>query len=250
MHDVERLTWACVSRAMQEIDPDRQGWAIDAGLGRGDYYCEWAHNLGYRSLGIEPEPTETAVHACEVSHIPLVKAALSDRDGTAMLYHAPTRDLRSLDGNLWGGMTASVEVEEVSLATLIYRHEMQRITLLKLDIEGTEPDVLLTLPDLPKDLLPSVLCFEWGGEGEMKFLAGPWHPVHLLRVHRAFDLLKTLGYGDGVLIGEGSDGLLVRPFAGQPRFSPTDNWGNAVLTRCEIGSARLCEWALAEEQPA
>ena len=249
MHDVERLTWACVSRAMQAIDPDRWGWVIDAGLGRDDYYCEWATNLGYRSVAIEPDPTETAIRACETAQIPLIKAALSNQDGTATLYHAPTRDLRSLDGELWGGMAAANEVELVSLAYLTIRLEMMRITLLKLDIEGTEPEVLETLVDLPQHLLPDVLCFEWGGEGTMAEGRGPWRMSHLRQVRRCFESLSLLGYAQGLLIGSG-EGLIMRQFTNQPAFLGGDNWGNAILTRAGIASAVLQEYALADEVTA
>lgn len=230
MHDVERVTWEIVSRLMHEIDPRRDGWAIDAGLGQGDYYCEWTHNLGYKSLAIEPVPTPTAIRACEVSRIPLVSAALGNCEGIAVLYSAPERDLRSLHGDVWGGMQDAGDVDVTTLPLLMRQYGVDRVTLLKLDIEGAEPDVIETLVELGCDELPDVICFEFGGEGIAEYQSGPWAPEQQKRVNAAFNTLRRLGYKWGVLVGCG-DNLFVRHMNGKSNFSPSDNWGNAIMTR-------------------
>lgn len=230
MHEVERVTWEIVSRLMQDADPQREGWAIDAGLGQGDYYCEWTHNLGYKSLAIEPMPTETAIRACEMSHIPLVSAALGNRDGVAVLYSAPERDLRSLHGEVWGGMQDDGDVEVITLPLLMRQYRIERLTLLKLDIEGAEPDVIETLEELASDELPSIVCFEFGGEGTAEYKRGPWSLEQQRRVNSSFKTLHRLGYRWGVLVGSG-DVFFVRKTDGNSNFLSSDNWGNAILAR-------------------
>lgn len=230
MHDVECTTWEIISALIQEADPARDGWVIDAGLGNDDYYCEWTHNMGYKSLAIEPDPTPGAVNACEVSRIPLVSAALGGSEGVAILYSAPERELRSLHGDVWGGMEDAGDVEVVTLPLLLRQYGVERVTLLKLDIEGAEPDVIRTLLELDKDALPSVICFEFGGEGTAECGRGPWSTAHQKRVSAAFKTLRRLGYKWGMLVGSG-DGLFVREVNGKLNFSLSDNWGNAIMTR-------------------
>lgn len=230
MHDVERLTWIWLSRLLSEVDPDKTGWAIDAGLGRSEFYCEWTQNMGYKSIGIEPVPTDEAARACASSNVPLISAALGDKDGEAMLFNAPERDLRSLDGELWGGMHEMDLVPVVTLASLLEEYHIDKVTLLKMDIEGTEPEVINTLPDLDEKLQPSLICFEFGGAGPLWGKSGPWQSDHHQILLYAIRILNSIGYNWGVVIGSG-DGLFAREFSGIPRFSDTDNWGNIIMAK-------------------
>lgn len=231
MHTVERMTWDCIRQLMPILDPDRGGWAIDAGLGSFDFYCGWFHDLGYPTLAIEPAPGPEAVEVCKRSDIPLVRAALGKRDGKATLFHAPDRDLRSLKGSVWGGMQPSGKVEVVTLSTLVGRFQIERTTVLKLDIEGAEPDALFGLPLLGGRQLPLILSVEWGGEWPYHTRKGPWKRSHLERVRAMFRMLSELGYEHGIMVGSGAE-LIVRPIESKRlRFKASDNWGNAILTR-------------------
>lgn len=244
MNDVERCTWNCIRGLMLSLDPDRSGWAIDTGLGHFDFYCEWMRQLGYPTLAIEPAIDPDVIEMCSRQGIVLVEAALGGVDGIATLYSAPDRDLRSLDGTLWGGMTPVEAVQSLTLPTLLDRYGIERVTALKLDIEGAEPAALSCLPDLAADQLPLVISFEWGGEYPAKTERGPWQPDQQKRVNETFSLLSRLGYGRGLLIGSG-DGFILRPIADGHApwyFEPDDNWGNAVLTRAAVSVDTLVEY--------
>lgn len=244
MNDVEQKTWNCIRGLMLALDPDRSGWAIDAGVGHFDFYCEWMQQLGYPTLAIEPVLSLQAADVCRQYGIPLIEAALSDRDGIATLYSAPERDLRSLE-TMWGGMVPTQAVRCLTLQTLIDMHLMERITALKLDIEGGEPAVIATLPDLDTNHLPLVIGFEWGGEWPAKTERGAWSLDQRQRVDASLELLQSLGYQRGLLIGAGN-GLFLRPFETgviPHHFEPDDNWGNAVLTRGEVGIDTLAGYA-------
>lgn len=243
-HIVEQYTWNCIRALMLSLDPDRSGWAIDAGVGHFDFYFEWMSRLGYRTLAIEPALSPEAIHAAWSGGVPLIEAALSDRDGIATLYAAPDRDLRSLE-TMWGGMEAAQAVHCITLGALMTAHRVDRLTALKLDIEGGEPTVIATLPTLPAEQLPLVISFEWGGEWPAKTECGAWQPSQRQRVDASFEILYGLGYGRGLLIGAG-DSTFIRPieYGVMPHyFEPDDNWGNAVLTRSDVSIDALIEFA-------
>jgi FkbM family methyltransferase len=248
VNDVERCTWNCIRGLMLSLDPDRSGWAIDAGVGHFDFYCEWMRQLGYPTLAIEPVIDPDVVEMCSRQGIVLVEAALGDLDGTATLYSASDRDLRSLDGNLWGGMTPVEAVVSVTLPTLLGQHGIERVTALKLDIEGGEPAALSRLPDLAADQLPLVISFEWGGEWPAKTGRGPWQPAQQRRIKETFQMLDRLGYKRGLVIGSGGTSILRLIDEGSMPwlFEPDDNWGNAVLTRGSVGVDTLVEYMQSE----
>lgn len=234
MHQVEQLTWNLLRQIMLQTDPGHEGWAIDAGLGHFDYYCEWFKALGYPTVAIEAYPEPQAVAVCESAGIPLVHAALHSSVGKAQLFHAPERDLRSLEGEMWGGMSPMKEVETVTLQSIIDQYAIEKIAALKLDIEGSEPHALSVLPSLPLSALPNVISLEWGGEHPKSTERGLWNNTHQKIMKTTFRMLKKLGYKRGLLIGSG-DSLILRPFRyGLPIFKDADNWGNAILTRFDI----------------
>jgi FkbM family methyltransferase len=248
-HIVEQYTWNCIRSLMLSLDPDRSGWAIDAGVGHFDFYCEWMKQLGYRTLAIDAVLFPEAIDACKRGGIPLIEAALSDRDGIATLFHAPERDLRSLE-TMWGGMEAAQAVNSITLQSLINKYQIEGVTVLKLDIEGGEPAVIGTLESLPAAHLPLIISFEWGGEWPVKTERGAWQPSQRQRVDASFNLLHALGYERGLLVGSG-DGTFMRPIESGTKphyFEPDDNWGNAILTRGDVSTSALIEFALTGEK--
>lgn len=233
---------------MLHLDPARAGWCIDAGIGWFDFYFEWMHKLGYRTIAIEPALSPEVVQLCQrlgsqPPNIWCYDAALGDRDGVANLYHNQKRDIRSLS-TMWGGMEFAQMVQMVSLPSIIKDNHLEQVTALKLDIEGTEPDVIATLPELDPKQLPLIISFEWGGEQPMRAGTGAWSQEQQHRVRTSFDTLVQLGYRTGLIIGDG-DGVVLRLIEGgsiEP-FEDDDQWGNAILTRGNVGMAELVEYA-------
>lgn len=260
MNDVERYTWNCMRHLMTTLDPNREGWCIDAGVGHFDFYFEWMHQLGYPTLAIEPVWSDDAsriIHNA-VDAIPALYAVegalvgelyVDERQGAQRpIYEARERDLRSLE-RFWGGMEVGARVAVFTLPYLIEVYSIQRITALKLDIEGAEPDVIESLRVMPANLLPAIISFEWGGEHPAKTERGAWHPSQRQRVTDSFTLLGDLGYARGLLIGSG-DSFILRPIDGDalpPYFEPDDNWGNAILTRADVPMETLIKYAQTDE---
>lgn len=244
-HEVERVTWQTLQGLLNQVDPQRTGYVIDAGVGHFDFYWEWAANMGFPALAVEPAPDERLVELCAEQAVPLFAGALSHTSDEAILYRADERDLRSLEGAVWGGMTAGETILTLTLPDLVARYTIGRITLLKLDVEGAEPRILSRLGDLPPDCLPQILCVEVGGEGPYASRRGPWSLLHLRAVRSMFQDLAFYGYREAVLIGAGGR-LVIRSFTpAAPRFEATDNWGNVILVRDPLPAGSLLSLAQA-----
>lgn len=252
-HPVEQYTWNLMRALMLELDPDRSGWCIDAGVGRFDFYFEWMHKLGYQTMAIEPVISEEFINVIRQLRNDSDKGTFLPVEGAlgrhltnhvgkgSVLYAVPDREIYSLK-EFWGGMVADRVVTVFTLPYLADVYRMKRMTALKLDIEGAEPDVIATLPDLPTELLPQIISFEWGGEHSLSDGIGAWSNEQQHRVQSSFDTLKRLGYGNGLIIGStGGTDVFMHPIErGTPEpFENDDNWGNAVLTRGDVSIERM-----------
>lgn len=231
MNFVETNTWQHFHDHIQRLDPDRRGWCIDVGIGDDDYYFEWFFKLGYPTLAIEPLPTDKANRAVEDSHVAFMQAALGAANGETHLHTA--RGIHSLYDGLWGESVASEVVKIATWKTVLERTGINRITALKLDIEGAESLIIRQLEGNP---LPAVLSFEFGGVWTRASGHGPWGMARTAEVMLSLRLLWGLGYREGVVISSG-DSDHVQPITLERRmdidklFSPDCGWGNIVVWR-------------------
>lgn len=111
---------------------------IDAGAHSGQFSAEIIQRFGCKCHLIEANPILAAElslpGAASVTH-----AALSAQDGSAPLHLSDNPESSSLVSNVGSSPTGrTVDVETVSLGTLMTRLGIKRIDLLKLDIEGAE----------------------------------------------------------------------------------------------------------------
>lgn len=229
MNFVEQHTWNHLSDHITRLDPDRQGLCVDVGLGDGDYYFEWFAGLGYDTIAIEPLPTEGALRAVEASRASLVQAALGDRVGEAKLFTA--RNIHSLYDGLWGEAENSHTVPMLTWQNVLETDD--RVTALKLDIEGAENMVIRQLWSRP---LPAVLSFEFGGVWQRNTGRGPWSMERVASLLHSLRTLHGLGYRHGVVIASGNtDSILFitleRRMDIDALFSPDCGWGNIVVWR-------------------
>jgi len=117
---------------------------VDAGAHRGEFSAEIIRRFGCQCHLVEANPrlVETLIGARAES---ITTAALGARDGRGMLHVSENPEATGLfDG---GSATTSVEVETISLATLMQRLGITKIDILKLDIEGAEFDLIASTPD-------------------------------------------------------------------------------------------------------
>ena len=106
-----------------------------------------------------------------------------------------------------------------------------RITALKLDIEGAEPDVLQSITAEQK---PAVIAFEFGGQVRMREGTGAWSIEARRDIYASLEHLASLGYENGIMIVAGN-GEELRPldFDGSI-FKADDAWGNVVITSADV----------------
>ena len=117
---------------------------VDAGAHRGEFSAEIIRRFGCQCHLVEANPklVETLIVAGAESITP---AALDAHDGRGMLHVSENPEATGLFDA--GSASANVEVETISLATLMQRLGIAKVDILKLDIEGAEFDLIASTPD-------------------------------------------------------------------------------------------------------
>jgi FkbM family methyltransferase len=125
---------------------------LDVGANTGVYsLAAKAINPGAKVYGFEPVPRvfEKYRQNCRLNDYDIVaeQLALSDRDGTATLFDLPGEHVMAatLDPLTYpetASRRVGVEVRAQTLATYVAARHLDRIDLIKLDVEGHEPAVL------------------------------------------------------------------------------------------------------------
>jgi FkbM family methyltransferase len=117
---------------------------VDAGAHRGEFSAEIIRRFGCHCHLVEANPklVETLIVAGAES---ITTAALDARDGRGMLHVSENPEATRLFDA--GSATIGVEVETISLATLMQRLDIAKIDILKLDIEGAEFDLIASTPN-------------------------------------------------------------------------------------------------------
>lgn len=155
LHIYHYMDYAFIPEALPKA-----GWSIiDAGAYLGAYTLWSAQRVGVEGkvIALEPHPRslELLKRTIKFNRLQNVKAlpyALSSHDGRCVLYSPRYRALASLRKEhveyLCGEVAEKYEVECISLKTLLNMFKLDRIDLLKLDIEGLEYDALKHSTDM------------------------------------------------------------------------------------------------------
>lgn len=137
-----------------------------------------------RILAVEPFPATFSRLENVVSQpwidgrIHAVRAALAGRDGEGTIEAESELGSQFRRMSTVSGRSAGVSVPTVSLQSLMDAHRLDRIDILKMDIEGSEYDVLLSAPDAVL-LRISRMCLEY-------------HPQPLKAEHRPEMIIERL----------------------------------------------------------
>lgn len=251
MH-VEECCFALLSHTLPKIDNLREGLCIDVGVGTFAFYCELFSCMGFETVAVEPLPTKKLRALCKVLGITLFELCLTDKDGIDTIYigtfqGSDNLNLSSLMPNWWGSSAKSKQVNTVSLSTLLKSiHPFNKITCLKLDVEGVELLFIKQLSQILKSKLPSVVQFEYGG-GEKQ---GEWSEKEMNKTLSCLEIFKKLGYKDAIVV-DSSPSSVERIISLEQTdinpitfFEPHYIYGNVILFKdkmYDVDFYQICE---------
>jgi FkbM family methyltransferase len=203
--NIELCTDLLAARFLERIDPGRTGAFIEVGLGGRDFSFTWAAPAGFRSYAVEPLPGEALIKECRQHGVALITAAVGREPGQAKIYVGNLNgralpDISSLNPRWWGSGSEVRVVPVVSLKALFIEHGITKVSLLKIDTEGSERPIIESLTDLPDVALPQVVAFEYGGGGTRGEKGGGWAEEFFANTIGCLNTLKALGYRGGILI--------------------------------------------------
>lgn len=115
---------------------------IDVGANHGDifrYFIDQGVSPNY--VAIEPGPEEVKSLALNCEGARIIQAAASNYSGSSEFFYAPKRGDSSLE-EPQDGYTHKITVETTTLADVISSLESGNVKLLKVEAEGSEPEVL------------------------------------------------------------------------------------------------------------
>src|SRR6478672_4182286 len=236
---VEACCQRILSYVLPLVDEKREGICIDVGVGTFAFYCEMFSMLGFKTIAVEPLPVEGVRVLCQYDSITLIEACLSDVNGTQTIHLGNVAagldsNYASIEPDWFGVATETREVQSLTLSKLLLNINAQKITCLKLDIEGAESTVLTQLGELPKAWLPSVVMFEYGGGGSREKGQYGWSPKYVSATMECIRALKECGYNCSIMIDNALD-TEARVFELQSStlepdsiFYPNGGYGNII----------------------
>ncbi|WP_368012165.1 FkbM family methyltransferase [Laspinema palackyanum] len=235
------------------LDPERQGTAIEIGVGTQDYYFVDFVKAGFPTLAVEPAPAEELRVTCQRLNVPLEQAAIAEKNGEVTLYLGEYQgqinvNLNSLNPDWWGVANpqqsdspsqnrtpASLNVPAFTLKTLLQNRGIERLSILKVDTEGSEFGIINGLREIPVQTLPSLVQFEYGGGGDRESQEGGWNPKYFQSTLDCLEVLKALGYEWLLLI----DRELPRPYSFA--FQEITNFADIFHPLSHVGNAIACK---------
>jgi FkbM family methyltransferase len=207
---VEACCQRILSYVLPLVDEKREGICIDVGVGTFAFYCEMFSMLGFKTVAVEPLPVEGVRVLCQYDSITLIEACLSDVNGTKTIHLGNVAagcdsNYASLEADWFGVSTETREVQSLTLPKLLLNLNTQKVTCLKLDIEGAESTVITKLRELPKAWLPSVVMFEYGGGDSREKGQYGWSPKYAKATMECIGALKECGYNCSIMIDSALD---------------------------------------------
>jgi len=132
-------------RALQRLEFAR-GIILDVGANTG-YSATWFSTVAEQVFAFEPHPNNVRVlrehlRIRRISNVRIIESAVSDRLGSAMLRCKPRSGHHSLDDIGASETLSTIEVPCTTIDAFMDAEGIDRVTLLKIDVEGFEPEVL------------------------------------------------------------------------------------------------------------
>jgi FkbM family methyltransferase len=132
---------------LSTLNLGRDTIVVDAGANRGEFSRALVQRFGCTCHLVEANPALASNLRDQSSFTTVTQAALGAHDGTTTFYVRDHLEAGSLFPTKNSDQARQVDVLSMSLAKLMRHLGTERIDLLKLDIEGSEFDVILNTPD-------------------------------------------------------------------------------------------------------
>jgi hypothetical protein len=121
----------------------------------------------------------------------------------------------------------------LTLASLLALTRSQRVTGLKIDVEGAEAIILRQLPALPPSLLPLSIMFEYGGGDDRQTGEKGWSPKFLAATVECLGILKNCGYAHALIVDSQAEmaifNLTHDLLSTEQLFPGNANYGNIIV---------------------
>ncbi len=241
--DYELMSRRLLTSLAVAFDVNSQGAAIDIGCGDDDAYLRKFVEHGFRTLAVEPLVSNKLRGKCFWAGATLERVAISDTDGHATMYlgqfrGSPTLALSSLHADWWGSSQETREVPTMRLDTLLAKWNIDKITILKMDVEGGELAIISQLQSFPPDLLPTLVQFEYGGGCPKSKGGGGWSEKYFSRTCECLSILQGLGYKWVALVERELPAMLYGSLAGvsdpSSLFPPVAHVGNMIVCKHQV----------------
>ena len=177
--------------------PDAGDTVVDVGAGIGTEVPTWSRLVGPggRVVAIEAHPGsyERLVALIELNGYPVdpVHAAVTDRAGTVRISDAPNADLNTIMGSEAGFEVAASTLDEVLAATGV-----ERIDLLKMNIEGAERLAIEGMAKMIKSTKHAVIaCHDFLGKPDPESELRTRDQVRAFLVENGFTVRQRSGDG-------------------------------------------------------
>jgi FkbM family methyltransferase len=150
----------------EEVERGLAGVCIDVGASFGWYTVRWARQLGTlgRVLAVEPDPRHYRslvgnVARNQLTNVIALSCAAGDQDGTLVL-RAPVFGLSNFDADasaIYHDRGTAIRVSMRSIDSICDELSLVDVRLVKIDVEGFEPQVFRGMPRLMERDRPTIL---------------------------------------------------------------------------------------------
>jgi FkbM family methyltransferase len=151
-HELGTVAWVFGERAWEVPEVQDAELVLDLGANTGHSTLWFANRFpGVRIVAVEADPQAAQELRRNVDHLPNVEireVAVSATTGTVTFHHCADTWASSLQEIPWGG--DSVEVPATTLDALLAELGDPEVSLLKLNVEGAEWDVVRASSSLPR----------------------------------------------------------------------------------------------------
>ena len=202
---VEDCCQALLAQILPTIDEQREGICVDIGVGTFAFYCEVFAKLGFQTVAVEPLPIDVLRQLCSRHKINLIEACVSEVSGSQTLHIGTFKgseniNLSSLESDWWGSSTKTVKVQSLTLSEVLSRVNAEKVTCIKIDVEGAEFRIIKQFGALPKSLLPDVVMFEYGGGDRKEGGQKGWSEKFVSATYECLQIVKDSGYASSIII--------------------------------------------------